>query len=433
MADLPLQTIVAEYSVKDLATKSVKAIDKDIQKSIKSTKDFEKELTKANSILGQMGKAAKGTAAGAAGAAGTVVQKPIGIAESTISGGMVGAAASVPIIGGLMSAIMGATGDVKDKFIAGLSLKKELMNYSVDIQKAFGKGSKDALKTFDDNFSTLAQQQKLLSGLTRGGVSAETLSPEVKANLQNLAKAQGVELDQVLNNVDTMSGMDAVQIELINRYKSMLGNALTADQGMQGIARVLEDNKSVIKAEADKRQAVTGGLQASLVESKTRETSNKLILTEEGRYLNSMAALRIAYDTEAVAIKTKGFGARVETTVVGALTEQKDTRFSEWQAAGSSGTFEQYRKEHPKKALGGSVDRGHTYQINENEQEYFTPGQSGRITPASQMNKNNSATITMNNNFYISGASQNIQQEIEAALDNVARSFSYALGMRLPQ
>jgi len=458
MADLPLQSIVADFKIHDLATKDLIALQKVVNKAVKDLTTLEKEAAKAESVLGKLGKSAKGTASGVAGAAGAVVQKPIGIAESTISGGMVGAIAAIPVLGGLMSALSGTLTDVANKYESGIALQKILNRDLSTIDRTFNRTGINIIKGLDQTFSTLTEQRQFASTLVGAGAEASTVA---KANpqLEALAKAQGIDLkDVTTTRLEVGKGLTKAEIALLDATRSQFSSIWTANHALQVWSNVIEkaskrkefqesieQNKNLqkvaIKTE-DGHITYTKSIQEASVEISKSKQSLSLMAVENNNYVTSMKAFTMEIDKqrfnfEKITSKVASGSISVVEGVEKVLGSETSKRSSAEQAAkikqklpGQIWSNKENDWVYPGKALGGSVDRGHTYRINEKGQEFFTPGQSGTIHPANQ-NNSQSVTLAPVINIY-GGDSGEIRRVVNEELNNLARKIAYNQGLKIP-
>jgi len=477
MAELPLQTVVAEYAVKDLATKSVKAIDKEITKSVKSTEQFEKELKKTESLLGKVSKAAKGMGSGVAGAGKGAIGGATAVAGAATSG-----LGALPVVGGLMAAVIASINSVKNQFVSGLSLKKELLTLSTDVQASFKGKQKEALKAFDTSFSFKPQQEQLLSSLSNLGVDIKDMSKENLKVIENFAKSQGKDLEKVFDGaIKSGHGLTDVQKIQAQQYQAMIkaDNPFTSKTGFKLMIELLKQVNPELQKVAKNNQVLTSGTQGYITAVKKKQQEMDLFMVDTPEKMKSgFKSFEAALESEKLVrnltatvagsanFVIKGSAKTINTLLSGGQSNEEKRqagreRVSQLLQSQKGMVWSNKENRYlPARAKGGPVQKGKAYMVGEQGPEPFIPNESGTIIPNSQINNIRNKNNTINNNFNRNESRQNVQNnnktegnrtinfnpvfniygdngnmknQISGELDNMARSLAHYMGIPLPQ
>ncbi|MCK5019046.1 MAG: hypothetical protein KAS32_18440 [Candidatus Peribacteraceae bacterium] len=433
MGELVIESIVSEYKLKDLGSKNMAKLKKEIDKSVKSIVKMEKAGKKANSVLGRMGKGFKGIRGGF---------KTAGKVTGKVAGAMGGGFGGIPLIGGMLAAAVASIKSVQGQFTSGLALKKELMGLADDVQASFGKKSKIALKAFDKAFSTRTQQQQLLSELGTGGVTKDQIKPKDMKLLETFAKSQGKDLNNVFDGViKSGRGLNDMQKLQGQQYMQLIKsqNPFEVKQGYELFINLLKQSNEELETFAKQNKVVNSGIQSLTTTVKTTEEQMQQFYVSGGRIKDSFKTYRSAVASDKI---VKNMTGNIASGSASVIKTSSDAIQGMMKGTGSyvkdtikgwfGGKKSKPGKKKPARAGGGHVQADTAYQINEKNVETFIPSTQGRVI-AHNKNAGGNTTISMRPVFNIQGGdSREIMTQVEAYMDRMARSLSYHTGGNVP-
>lgn len=447
-----LQVVLSEMTVKDAASASLTNIYRKQEQVNKALSQGEKQAKSTQRALESMSKGMK--------AIGDNVKKIGGSSIGGISAGMTGGGsalvAKIPGIGGLFSAASSAVESAAQEFVAGISASKNIRMLSSNFAAAMGIGLEESIYRSRDRMSAYSKLGDI-------GVD-KSLVGKNQGTLEQFAKSQGLgsmeEAVQALasGQIKHGRGLSNSQIDLINAYKDLLGNAHTASTGFELIAGVLKDAEKGTKQYADildkkvmyknkKGEMVAGASTADLI------ASEGSIQTSEENYMAGGASLfggsygamsktrsqdrEIRSRTLTVATKLS----QAANRVTGSALNKIDKVMSDPREASKQGVEHAYDilkgaiqgddmgnlpEDNPVKAEGGPVEAGRMYTVGEHGRETFVPNTSGRIVSAQdtkRMGGRGGMTIVNNITVPLQGFADILERETIKAMNKAGRTI----------
>lgn len=414
---MALVKTIAEFSVKDAASKSITTIFRENEKARKSLKASEDQAKKTGKAIEDIKKSqAKAGAGGAAGKAGSSANA---LFSSAAGGNIVqGAAAQVPVVGEAIGAMLGAISGAAQDFTRGLGIVKERQLIESNFSAHFKKTTLANDKLITDTFYHIRDTKKALTALSDLGVKPETLA-KTKDFLAEFAKAQGhttqgeavsaLQAGAVKRN----RGYDEQQIrqfQALSKVLQMGGPA--AEAAMQQMARVHQISKGAKQAATDFENTA----KAVKVVRDLEEFEKSAAIEDMGTIEDVRAARTVEKTGKAVRntlsdILTGSEG--VGDFLSGASTVRAiKKRF-----------FSGGEKNPPGKAHGGPVAGGSPYLVGERGPELVVPRQAGNVIPANKTRDmlkgggNKSVTVNVTNHFSVDGGNpRDIAKHIEQSI-----------------
>lgn len=449
-----LQTVLAEMTVKDAASASLTNIYRKQQQVNKALQQGEQQAKRTEKSLEKMSKGMK--------AIGDNVKKMSGSTMGGVSAAMTGGGsalvARIPGIGGLFSSASSAVESAAQQFVAGISAGKNIKLLSSNFAAAMGIGLDRSIYRARDRMSAYSKLGDI-------GVDKELVGKN-QGQLEQFARSQGLgsmeEAVQALasGQIKQGRGLSKSQIDLINSYKDLLGNAHTASIGFELIAGVLKEASAETKKYSDRLgagemyrnrrgQMVRGASAADLIQSEGN------IQTSEENYMAGGASLfggsyasmnRIRSqdrEMQAQLLPAAQRVSRVQHRVVGAVSRlarnvqehglvegyriSNQEAAQEIQDAGGTASFITGGEgEQPRRAEGGPVEAGRMYTVGEHGRETFVPNTSGRIMSAQESRRmGGSGKMTVINNITVplEGFAQILERETMKAMNKAGRTL----------
>lgn len=381
--------------------------------------------------------------------------------STAMTGGGSALVAKIPGIGGLFSAASSAVESAAQEFVAGISASKNIKMLSSNFAAAMGIGLDKSIYRARDRMAAYTKLGDI--GVDKGLVGKN------QGTLENFAKSQGLgsmeEAVQALasGQIKQGRGLSKSQIDLINAYKDLLGNAHTASTGFELIAGVLKDAEKETKKYADelekrpmyrnkKGKMVAGASTADLI------ASEGAIQTSEENYMAGGASLfggsyaamnRTRTQDRQLRSRTQGIAqgiSRAQNRLVGAGMNQIDrltgARPPSARGAGMNPIFNVINDaimgddmgnmpgdpgyEQPARAEGGPVEAGRMYTVGEHGRETFIPNTSGRIASAQEskrMGGKSGTTIINNITVPLQGFADILERETIKAMNKAGRTI----------
>lgn len=408
-----LQTILAEMTIKDLASPNLKKIQAAVEKDIKSMKEGEKQATKFQKAMAAI-KGAGGSAMGAAGGAiGNLNQKAQGLASAVGSGsGFHQAVSQIHFVGPYLAAALSAMHAASANFTAGVRTLQVQQVASSNYVLALKKTTIAGTKLATDTFFHIRDKQQALTALADSGVKAGTIDKH-SDKIAAFTKAQGhTTLEggmQALmsGQVKSGRGLSEIQIKMIQQYSTLMKDGMSADMGMRGIARILEKAEKPMGQTAKSFEDLNGATK----------TASSILSEEEATSVHGMSG---GYGTFSAAQKAK----RLEMSLTNTLGEGAGYAVNKIDE-----TFRDDKKEikkikggainlaKKKRAGGGEVSSAESYLVGENGPEMFKPNSSGRIIPKGG---GGGGGMSVTNIFNVNGG--NIAQIEGAVMDAINKA-----------
>lgn len=434
----PLSTIIGELKIVDLASKGVKSINKELEKSKKNLKQTERQTKKTDREIKKLGRSFKGIKspqirggfsgfggrAGGGGGGGAGVPGKGGgvIGKLGVAGAVVGA------ITGIGVAAIGNMSEEGANFAKAITLEKELKLLSNNFRAAFKDSAKNAIKKFTaEGFFRKEDIQAALTGLTDLGISSEAIQKNAGI-LKRFTKAQG--LGTLSEGISALAGGDIklgrgvskFQRDQIKAFAPLLENAHTAGFAFEEITRILKESR---KAQKQFSEQTTKSLKGITV------SSNAVIDTQQNLARSSLGSAQAFFESARVErLKRKTQAGVADVTVSGTKGIRRGLK-----AAGGavkSGLSAIGFQE------GGDPPVGKTVIVGERGPELFTPKVSGTVHSNRESKKllSGGQTINQTNNITISvplgSLGTGIKREVEKALNVLGRTtFRYNTGMAL--
>jgi len=436
-----LQVVLSEMTVKDAASASLTNIyrkQEQVNKSLRigeqQAKNTQKSLERMSQGMKMIGQNIQKISGGAIGSAGTAMN----------SGGS-GLIAKIPGIGGLFSAASSAVESAAQEFVAGISASKNIKMLSSNFAAAMGIGLDKSIYRARDR---MAAYTKL------GDIGVDkSLVGKNQGTLEQFAKSQGLgsmeEAVQALasGQIKQGRGLSKSQIDLINSYKDLLGNAHTASTGFELIAGVLKDAEKETKKYSD---ALDRSGTSRLISAEAG------VQTAEENYMAGGAALfggsygamnRTRVQDRQLRSRTQGIAqgiSRVQNRVVGAgmnvIDEMTGARAPSTRGVGMNPAFRIINDAimgddlgnmpgeggTPARAEGGPVAAGQMYTVGEHGRETFIPNTSGRIASAQdtkRMGGKSGTTIINNITVPLQGFADILERETIKAMNKASRTI----------
>lgn len=415
-----LQTILAEMTVKDLASGNLKKIQDAVMKDIEALKKGEKQVSGFQKALEKIKGMVGGGSAG--GVIGSLNQRAQGMAQAVGSGSAFQHAISqIHFVGPYLAAALTAVEGSAQNFVAGAKLAKEQKVAEANFAMQFRRTTIANTDLMSDTYFHLRDKQTALTALADAGVKGETVTKHAGA-LQQFAKAQGHDTMEgamqalTSGNIKANRGLSAIQIKMIQAYTPLLKDAVTADIGMRGIARVLGQSEKPIKSAADKFNNMAGAAIKTTVGIQNTEEATTILGTGSAEAFEAAHTVKRANNE---LMNTLGAGAG---SVVNAISDAIN-------AGSSENRREMNRRQRQQRgggnrrhrATGGESNSNESIIVGENGPEIFRPNTSGRIIPGAG---GGGRSVTMNNYFNISGGSASvIESAVMSALNKAARTI----------
>lgn len=268
-----LEIILAELSI-DSPEKEVKKIDKVLSKLKKNLKGTEKEAGKFSKTFGKLKSPGLQRA-------GRGLQR-VGRGARRGAGALTGGFGGIPIIGGAIAAALGAMSATRGRFIAGVSLKKELITLSNDFRSAFGKRAKSvlALVKEEGNFFREDDFRAGFTALRDAGIDPKSITKNI-SSITKFAKAQGfttvTEAVQALTagRVKAGRGLGVTQIKQIEALAPFTQDVASAGVAFERIVEILKSASPQLEKFAKKTTDATEGIvkQSNTVRDMTETTT----------------------------------------------------------------------------------------------------------------------------------------------------------------
>lgn len=446
-----LQVVLSEMTVKDAASASLTNIYRKNEQVNKSLRASEQQAKKTQKSFESMAKGLKGIGDGVKKLGGGIM----GGATTALGGGS-GLIAKIPGIGGLFSAASSAVENASQQFVAGISAGKNIKLLSSNFAAAMGIGLDRSIYRARDRMSAYTKLGDI-------GVN-KSLVGKNQGLLEQFARSQGhgsmEEATQALvsGQIKQGRGLSKSQIDLINSYKDLLGNAHTASTGFELIAGVLKEASGETKKYSDKLdEAATfrdrrgrtrrGASTADLISSEGN------IQTAEENYMAGGASLfggsyaqmnRVRTqnrEMDALTLPAAMRASRTQGRIVGRASNLYNN-ISEY------GLVEGYRRsnqeaaqeiqeaggiinystggEGPQRAEGGPVAAGQMYTVGEHGRETFIPNTSGRIMSAQESKRiggKGGTTIINNITVPLQGFADILERETIKAMNKAGRTI----------
>jgi len=435
-------------TVKDAASASLTNIYRKQEQVNKSLKMGEQQANKTQKAFEKMSKGIKGI--------GDNVKKLGGGAsgglQSAMTSGGSGLVARIPGIGGLFSAASSAVESAAQEFVAGISAGKNIKMLSNNFAAAMGIGLDRSIYRARDRMSAYSKLGDI-------GVD-KSLVGKNQGTLENFAKSQGLgsmeEAVQALasGQIKQGRGLSKSQIDLINSYKDLLGNAHTASTGFELITGVLKDAEKGTKeyAQAMDRNGTSGMIQAE---------GN--IQTGEENYMAGGAALFGGSHRSMLRSRSRERASRAMMQPLTSGMSNASTRFQEsignlyqnirqhglvdgyrrstqeaqdtYQRSGGTMNYltgdEELRVNRPeenqrRRAEGGPVAAGRMYTVGEHGRETFILNMSGCIASAQEtkrMGGKSGTTIINNITVPLQGFADILERETIKAMNKAGRTI----------
>ena len=430
-------------TVKDAASASLTNIyrkQEQVNKSLKMGEQqanrTQKSLEKMSAGMKMIGQNIQKISGGAIGSAGTAMN----------SGGS-GLVAKIPGIGGLFSAASSAVESAAQEFVAGISAGKNIKMLSNNFAQAMGIGLDRSIYRARDRMSAYSKLGDI-------GVD-KSLVGKNQGTLENFAKSQGhgsmEEAVQALasGQIKQGRGLSKSQIDLINSYKDLLGNAHTASTGFELIAGVLKDAEKGTKKYADAmdRNGTGGMIQA---EGNIQTAEENYMAGGASLFGGSYSAMnRTRVQDRQLRSRTQGLAqgiGRAQNRLIGAgmntIDEMTGARAPNARTAGQNPVFRiindaimgddlgnmpgEGGTPAPARAEGGPVAAGRMYTVGEHGRETFIPNTSGRIASAQdtkRMGGKSGTTIINNITVPLQGFADILERETIKAMNKAGRTI----------
>lgn len=437
-----LQVVLSEMTVKDAASASLTNIYRKQEQVNKSLKMGEQQATRTQKSLEKMSAGMK--------MIGQNIQKisggAIGSAGTAMNSGGSGLIAKIPGIGGLFSAASSAVESAAQEFVAGISASKNIKMLSSNFAAAMGIGLDKSIYRARDRMSAYTKL---------GDMGADKdLIKKNQGTLEQFAKSQGLgsmeEAIQALasGQIKQGRGLSASQIDLMNGYKELLGNAHTVSTGLELMFGVIKDAEKGTKKYADaldkkemyrnkKGKMVAGGSTADLI------AAEGSIQTAEENYMAGGASLfggsygsmnKTRTQDRLIRSKTMGIAqgvSKMQNKIIGRGLGMVEAL----QEGGLSGAADYYKRQSASddevdtsvpKAEGGPVQAGRMYTVGEHGRETFIPNTSGRIASAQEtkrMGGKSGTTIINNITVPLQGFADILERETIKAMNKAGRTI----------
>ena len=438
-----LQVVLSEMTVKDAASASLTNIYRKQEAVNKSLKLGEQQAKNTQRSLENMAKGMR--------AIGDNVKKIGGSSIGGISAGMTGGGsalvAKIPGIGGLFSAASSAVESAAQEFVAGISASKNIKMLSSNFAAAMGIGLDKSIYRSRDR---MAAYSKL------GDIGVDkSLVGKNQGTLEQFAKSQGLgsmeEAVQALasGQIKQGRGLSKSQIDLINSYKDLLGNAHTASTGFELIAGVLKDAKdgTAKYAKAMDKSGTSAMIQTegNIQTGEENYTAGGAALFGGRNYAAMMRSRNMDRQTRARTQRAARGINNAQNRVVGNITNLYDNisqhglvegyrranqqAAQESQESGGVGNYifgNEDEAPTPRRAEGGPVAAGRMYTVGEHGRETFIPNTSGRIVSAQEtkrMGGKGGTTIINNITVPLQGFADILERETIKAMNKAGRTI----------
>lgn len=448
----PLSVTLAEYGIKDGASKEVlKLIDR-LKKSDELLLSNEKNSNKfgksLSSLGAQIGKMKDGIGKFGGGASGTF--------QSGMTQGASGMAARIPGVGGLLNAAQSAVESAAQEYVQGVTASKNIKLLEGNFSMAFGRGAEKAFK----GMFRKRDMQAAFSDFADAGVDKKTLMKKENLGiLEKTAKSQGVGSAQELmqriasGQLKAGRGISNSDIDLIQSQSGLLGNKHTADIGMKMILETLNrSSKSMDKFSKEFDQSGASGAIRTEGRIQTAEENYTAggAAMFPGRSYDAMMRSRRTDRSMRARLQPAARGiSNFQNRVVGGVTSLVDdisehglvegyrrnaTRAQqEIQRRGAGDYYFGGEEENPPpRAAGGDVSMGRRYRVNEVGREEFQPSMNGYVASRSAMAGRQQPKVINQINITVpmSGLADAIAREAQKGLGRSAKtSMRIALGM----
>lgn len=432
-----LQTVLAEMTLKDLASGNLAKIQKAVEADIKAMAKAEQQTSKLGKAMGKLGlgKAAGQSQGGGGGesAMAALNNRAQSAAQAIGSGSAFHHAISqIHIVGPYLAAAITAMEGSAANYVAGIRLQKEQYMASSNAAVAMKRTITKTTNLLNDSYFHARDTQQALTGLRDSGVKTDTIDKH-KGALGEFTKAQGLGSLQegvsaiMSGNIKSGRGLSDVQIKMIQAYAPLLKDTMTADIGMRNIARVLKKaEKPIAETGSAFEKGTEGMVKASVAIQNTEEATTALGTGSAAAFESAHTVKRLNNDLMNVIGGTAG-------EALADLKEQlTDKKTSTLEKIGNffdptSGMRRAAMKKAGKKgkrAGGGNVDTagGGGYLVGEKGPEIFQPNTSGRIIPMG--NARGGGGMSVINNFYVQGGNvAQIERAVMAAINKAAQTL----------
>lgn len=437
-----LQVVLSEMTVKDAATASLTNIYRKQEMVNKALKQGEQQAQKTQKSLEAMSRGMK--------AIGDNVKKIGGSSIGSVNAGMTGGGSAlisrIPGIGGLFSAASSAVESAAQEFIAGISASKNIKLLSSNFAAAMGIGLDKSIYRARDRMAAYTKLGDI--GVDKSLVGKNQGALEQFARSQGLGSMEEAVQALASGQIKQGRGLSKSQIDLINSYKDLLGNAHTASTGFELIAAVLKDAEKETKKYSD--ALGKGDLYKDKKGKMRRGASAADLIAQEGgiqtaeeNYMAGGASLfggsyesmnKTRTQDRLLRSKTLGIAkavSKMQQKIVGRGAGMVEA-FSE---GGFSGAADYYKRQSaseeevdvlPGKAEGGPVAAGKMYTVGEHGREAFMPNANGRIMSAQEtkrMGGRGGSTIINNITVPLAGFAEILERETIKAMNKAGRTL----------
>lgn len=415
-----LQTVLAEMTLKDLASGNLAKIQKAVETDIKAMQKAEQQAGMLSKAFGKLGIGGTGPGAGGS-AMGNLNERAQNVAQAIGSGSAFhNAISQIHVAGPYLSAALTAVEGAAQNFVAGVQLQKEQHIAAANAAVALNRSVKTTTNLLNDSYFTARDTQKSLTALRDVGVKAETIEKN-KGAIGAFTKAQGLgSLEEGMaaimsGNIKSGRGLTDVQINMIKAYAPLLRNTMTADIGMRNISRVLAKSEQPISQTGKSFQELTKGTVKTA--ATVQEMSEDLTVAKMPK--GGKQILEIAQDVARVEANIQNFVARGAVNV--AKDVSKVIKGGPKAAAALAVKYSTGIDFTGGRAGGGEVTSSGKYIVGENGPEVFQPNTSGRIIPRGNMR---GGGIAITNNFYVQGGNPaQVERAVMAAMDKAAQTI----------
>lgn len=408
---MSLQAVLAEMTLKDLASPNLEKIRKAVLADVEAMKKGEKQANVFQKSLGKIKGFTAGIGKTMAGANAGAQNITAGVAGGS---GFNQAVSQIHIVGPYLAAALTAMEGSAQNYVAGVRLQQVQTKAQTNFSMMFKKNVVQSTKLMTDTMFHLRDKQQALTALADQGVKEETIGKSADV-IGAFTKSQGLStLEEGVNalmsgNVKAGRGLNSVQIKLIQAYAPLLRDTMTADIGMRGIARVLNKSEKQINTAGDEFEKGAGGMQKATVAIQSMEEATTVLGTGSAEAFESAHTVKQMNNT---LMNTLG---GLAGTAVGKIEDLVVSRLGK--GGGAKGS-----KKMKKRARGGEVSPSEEFLVGEEGPEVFRPNTSGRIVPMSSAGSRGEVKIV--NNFHINGGDpQTVKRMVLDAMNTAARTI----------
>jgi hypothetical protein len=278
-------------------------------------------------------------------------------------------------------------------------------------------------KLYQESFQNIASKATYVMGQIGSAVSSifSTIQMFYDNDYNALVASNEAKLEELTTSKEEQ--LEVVQADYEQQQADLQASY---DAGLISEAEYNAQKETLEKQKADKEAAITKAMDDKIAEQKSENLKKQNAEKKkafEANKANQIATAWINFAIGAVAAFAQGISqlgpiagaiiGGVMTALLLGVTIAQTVAISQQQFV-------------PEKALGGSVEAGTTYSVNEYGQEMFTPGVNGYISPASvtsQITKNiesqSSNNKGMTNIFNFDGATISDQMDLESIANYV--------------